>query len=430
MAGCYCGGGRPSRIVTDSACIAVSDRRSVAARALVVSAVLHALGRARGRAWHSRPTSRSSPSSSTSSSRRRRRSRGAARRGREAAQPKPAPSRRSRRRRRTSRSRRSRRRRRRSTRASMRRSTHRSMRAAKRSSRSRDAAVDAAADRCRGRCRGRCGAPTTADRRGARRWSALGSATAASRIGAARIVAAARPRPASRLRLGSGSGSAMDDRPAVDGAPTTAGTAANLLAYFPAGPRRDARSSASIACAAPSGRRATEALLRADARLPRAVRRPRRRHRRQARHCSSISTPRPRDATATTLVAHTQLARRQIRDLLASADADHVVDRDAAACSASAAASCSPDDKRVFLSPWKGWFVLAQPEDLGGLVAAGARQRSTRSRRAAKLPAWLDAIRTIENGVRRRPARGPALVVTLGVATASAIDVAATSGSA
>ena len=38
------------------------------------------------------------------------------------------------------------------------------------------------------------------------------------------------------ISTGSGSGLAgMDDQPAVDGAPTNAGTAANLLAYFPAG---------------------------------------------------------------------------------------------------------------------------------------------------------------------------------------------------
>jgi hypothetical protein len=54
-------------------------------------------------------------------------------------------------------------------------------------------------------------------------------------------------------------------------------------------------------------------------------------------------------------------------------------------------------DKRVVLSPWNNWFVLAAPEDLGT---------------PAKLPPWLAGIRTIEKE-SGEDKRGPALVATL-----------------
>jgi hypothetical protein len=66
----------------------------------------------------------------------------------------------------------------------------------------------------------------------------------------------------------------------------------------------------------------------------------------------------------------------------------------------------------VFLSPFKGWFLLAQPEDLGGLTAA-AKGNPDAVEATAKLPPWLAGIRTIET--ETGDPRGPAAVVTLGL---------------
>jgi hypothetical protein len=70
-----------------------------------------------------------------------------------------------------------------------------------------------------------------------------------------------------------------------------------------------------------------------------------------------------------------------------------------------------PNDKRVLLSPWKDWFVLAPPDDLPGLTAPAKGSLDTIETRA-KLPPWLQTIRTIEKeSGEDKP--GPALVLTI-----------------
>jgi hypothetical protein len=66
----------------------------------------------------------------------------------------------------------------------------------------------------------------------------------------------------------------------------------------------------------------------------------------------------------------------------------------------------------VLVSPFQGWFVLAQPGDLGGLTAA-AKGNPDRAVATAPLPPWLAQIRTIE--AETGDPRGPAAVVTLGL---------------
>ena len=63
----------------------------------------------------------------------------------------------------------------------------------------------------------------------------------------------------------------------------------------------------------------------------------------------------------------------------------------------------------MILSPFRGWFVLAQPGDLPPL--AGAKSDLDKVEASAKLPAWLANIRTIEGESGDKS--GPALVVTL-----------------
>jgi hypothetical protein len=66
----------------------------------------------------------------------------------------------------------------------------------------------------------------------------------------------------------------------------------------------------------------------------------------------------------------------------------------------------------VFLSPFKGWFLLAQPTDLGTL-ATPARGNPDTVEATGKLPPWIAGIRKIE--AETGEVRGPAVVLTLGL---------------
>ncbi|HEU0035495.1 MAG TPA: hypothetical protein VFQ53_33020 [Kofleriaceae bacterium] len=209
---------------------------------------------------------------------------------------------------------------------------------------------------------------------------------------------------------GSGSGvPGMTNEPAVEGAPTTAGTAANLLAYFPAGHqvtaliRFDRLRGTEWAAQ-------TERLLRP---MPdyRVLFGPREAKIYDKLEMLVISTPRPRDATATTLVARSRLSRSALRDFL-GATTQVAWSTAKGGMLGTRTGKVFPGDKRVFLSPFKGWFLLAQPGDLGGLVAAAPGSVDA-IEATGKLPAWLAGIRKIES--ETGDPRGPALVVTIGL---------------
>jgi hypothetical protein len=249
--------------------------------------------------------------------------------------------------------------------------------------------------------------------------AATGSGTGSAAGSGSSAIATARPGTgsagpldtaalAAALAAGSAAGEPSADT-AVDGAPTTAGTAANLLSYFPDGHvvtaliRFDRLRGTEWAAQ-------TEQLLRPlpdyrglfgarDARLADKL------------ETLVISTPRPRDAAATTLVARTQLSRAALRELLATA-APVTWSVATGGLVGKRSASAATGDRRVVLSPFKSWFVLAQPGDLGGLTAAAKGNPDTVEATAA-LPPWLAQIRTIE-GETGDP-RGPAVVVTVGL---------------
>ena len=216
----------------------------------------------------------------------------------------------------------------------------------------------------------------------------------------------------------------MDNQPAVDGAPTTAGTAANLLAYFPPGHqvtvliRFDRLRKTEWAAPATKLFKpmpdygalfGTRDVAIAD-QLDMLV----------------ISSPRPRDATATTLVARTAMSRAQMRDFLANPAAPIAWSATKGGMFGKRSGKLFPNDRRVLLSPWRGWFVLAQPADVTGLTTATSGSLDTIEAKA-KLPPWLATIRTIEKETSEPPApkrpgektkpvddrRGPALVLTL-----------------
>jgi hypothetical protein len=209
---------------------------------------------------------------------------------------------------------------------------------------------------------------------------------------------------------GAGSGSAvagLATEPAVEGAPTTAGTAANLLTYFPLGHtttlliRFDRLRGTEWA-------QPTERLLRpmpdyrvlfgaSDARIGEKL------------DTIIISTPQPQSAIATTLVAKTRLGRGALRGFLSTANP---VTWSAArgGLLGRRTGKLFPQDKRVFLSPFKGWFLLAQPGDLPGLLAP-SKGDLDQIEASVRLPAWLAGIRSIE--AESGDQRGPALVMTL-----------------
>jgi hypothetical protein len=212
------------------------------------------------------------------------------------------------------------------------------------------------------------------------------------------------------MAAGSGSGvPGQTTEPAVDGPPTTAGTAANLLTYFPRGHvvtaliRFDRLRGTEWAAQ-------TERLLRpmpdyramfgtANADLGGKL------------ETLVISSPSPRDAAATTLVGRTRLPRGALRDLLGGASP--VTWSTAKGGLLGKRTRAPRGDQRVFLSPFQGWFVLAQPADLGALTAAAPGTLDA-SIAQGKLPAWLSAVRTIEKESGDEQ-RGPALVLTIGL---------------
>jgi len=207
---------------------------------------------------------------------------------------------------------------------------------------------------------------------------------------------------------GSGSGSDMETEAAVPGAPTTAGTAANLLAYFPAGHvvtvllRFDRMRGTEWAAA-------TQKLLRplpdykglfGDRDTPIG----------DKLDMLVISTPKPKDATATTLVAHSPMSRSELRTFLANPKTPIAWSTAKGGMLGRRSGELFQGDKRVLLAPWKGWFVLAQPADVGALVDPQKGNMETYETKAT-LPPWLYMMRDIdkESGTDKR---GPALVLT------------------
>lgn len=214
------------------------------------------------------------------------------------------------------------------------------------------------------------------------------------------------PGPGSANATGSGAPSTTTD-PALAGAATTAGTGANLLAYVPPGYvvaaliRFDRLRGSEWAAQ-------TERLMQpmpdyqllfggGNAKL--------------ADNFESlvIATPRPRDAAATTLVARTRLSRGGLRDYLSktnkvawSAAKGGLLGR--------RSGQLMQGDQRVFLSPFRGWFLLAQPRELGGALVATNGNLDT-IEASGGLPPWVASMRTIE--AESGADRGPALVVTL-----------------
>ena len=216
---------------------------------------------------------------------------------------------------------------------------------------------------------------------------------------------------AGALATGSGSGApGVDTQPAVEGAPTTAGTAANLLGYFPPGHQV-------TALIRFDRLRKTEWAEQAERLFKPMPDYQARFGRRQAGVGEKIDTlvissPRPRDASATTLVVHAPIPRRELRDFLANPTTPITWTVAKGGMLGIRSGKLFAGDKRVLLAPWKDWIVLAPPTDLPGLLTP-AKGAINSFETKAKLPPWLQTIRTIEQESGDEKQRGPALVLTL-----------------
>lgn len=198
----------------------------------------------------------------------------------------------------------------------------------------------------------------------------------------------------------------------VDGAPTTAGTAANLLTYMPVGHKltalvrfdrvRGTRWQAlaeRIFAPMPDNR-----LLFGGARVKIG----------DVFDTLVVSSPNPRDATATTLLARSAQARPVLRGLLNGPQGG--ISWSAASGGMLGKRSGErvlPGDQRVFLSPLPQWMVLAQPTDLPGALNPVAGDMDTVEAQPQLHGWYVDAPRIEdESGVKR----GPTLVATVALA--------------
>lgn len=208
---------------------------------------------------------------------------------------------------------------------------------------------------------------------------------------------------------GSGEAIGASDLAAVEGAPTSAGTAANLLSYVPSGHvvtalvRFDRLRDTEWAVEA-------ETLLRT---MPdyRALFGDRDAAIRSKLDMLVISSPRPRDATATTLVMKTHEPRSHVRELLANSATPIAWSTAQGGLVGKRRAGLRDKDRRIVMSPWQRWYLLTGPDDLGDLMAPVPGDLDV-VEATGKLPPWLSKLRTIEieSGGDRR---GPAFVVTM-----------------
>src|SRR5262249_17229643 len=114
-------------------------------------------------------------------------------------------------------------------------------------------------------------------------------------------------------------------------------------------------------------------------------------------------------AISTTLVARTRLSRSALRGFLAAVN-PVTWSPARGGMLGRRGGKLFPQDQRIFLSPFKGWFLLAPPRALPGLLPPSEGDVD-QIEATGKLPAWLAGIRSIE--AESGDPRGPALVMTL-----------------
>jgi hypothetical protein len=202
---------------------------------------------------------------------------------------------------------------------------------------------------------------------------------------------------------------ALDPEAGLGDTPTSAGTASNLLAYLPKGHLVTALIRfdrlRGTRWAAPA-----ERLLRPmpdyrslfggqDTRLV------------DRFDTLVISSPRPRDPTATTLAGRSSMSRPELRRFFQQQGASVAWSVVAGgALGVRRGGRQIAGDQRLILAPLPGWFFLAPAADLSGLTAP-AKGDVDSAMAKARLPAWLQRVQTIES--ESGQPWGPALIVTV-----------------
>jgi hypothetical protein len=193
--------------------------------------------------------------------------------------------------------------------------------------------------------------------------------------------------------------------------PVTAGTAANLLAYFPSGHivtvlvRFDrlrgtewAQVVQDVLAVMPDF-----TTLVADPKLIIA----------DELDIAAISTPRPSDVGSSLVAVKAAITPGELRDFLDEPGAPVRWSRVTGGVlgTRKAGKRVTPGDKRVFLQPYDRWTVLAQKKDLDGMLDAVEGSLDDAKADPAKMPTWLSRLDDIEaeSGIPD----GPALMLTI-----------------
>ena len=126
-----------------------------------------------------------------------------------------------------------------------------------------------------------------------------------------------------------------------------------------------------------------------------------------------VSSPSPRDVTATTVIGHSDMSAREIRAFLDHPEAPvtWTAARGGALGKRRRSRLIAPRDARLFLIPYPGWVVLTQKSNLGVLTSPASGDIDGRTAAPADLPPWLAALRDIERESGQDT--GPAVIVTL-----------------
>jgi hypothetical protein len=128
----------------------------------------------------------------------------------------------------------------------------------------------------------------------------------------------------------------------------------------------------------------------------------------------AMSSPKASDATKTLLAVKSKIGQADLRDFLDEPGAPVSWSRVTGGVLGSRGKGkrVIRGDPRVFLAPFGPWMVLARPKDLAGLLDPADGKLDDAAADPAKLPGWLSRLPDLEGEAGKTD--GPALMMTLG----------------
>jgi hypothetical protein len=128
----------------------------------------------------------------------------------------------------------------------------------------------------------------------------------------------------------------------------------------------------------------------------------------------AMSSPKATDATKTLLAVKSKVSQADLRDFLDEPGAPVTWSRVSGGVLGTRGKGkrVIRGDPRVFLAPFGQWMVLARPKDLPGLLDAAEGELDGAAADKAKLPGWLARLPDLEG--ESGTGDGPALMLTLG----------------